>query len=228
MQVATIFDEASEYVERRSADRHVAVMLIAKVTSLGQQSICRIRDISTMGVKIETNIDLKVGQSAALELRSDLKMTGRVRWKKGSNAGIQFDAPIDMSRYLLRTESKIDRIKARPPRYSCSAEAMVFTDNGCCACLVADISLSGAGLRNITEKMKLRPGQTLRFMSDGLSVHHATIAWTDSDRVGLKFRQPIKYTELQEWLTEYACLLPQMPGLQTVDRMASREFTVRH
>lgn len=228
MQVATTIDVVSEYVERRNADRHVAVMLIAKVTSQGQQSICRIRDISATGLKIETSIDLKVGQVAALELRSDLKMTGHVRWKKGQNVGIQFDAPIDMSRYLLRTESKIDRIKARAPRYSCSAEAMVFTDNGCCACLVSNISLSGAGLRNITIKMKLRPGQTLRFMSDGLSVHHATIAWTDCDRVGLKFRQPIKYTELQEWLDDYSCTLPMPPALLTADHIGKTAFTVRH
>lgn len=228
MQVATIINEASEYVDRRRADRHVAVMLIAKVTSQGQQSICRIRDISATGVKIETSIDLKVGQVAALELRSDLKMAGHVRWKKGQNAGIQFDAGIDVARYLLRTESRIDRIKARAPRYSCSAEAMLFSDNGCCACLVSNISLSGAGLTNIPESMKLRPGQTLRVMSEGLSTRHAAIAWVNGCRAGLKFRQPIKYTELQEWLADYACTLPTMPALLSADHIETTAFTVRH
>lgn len=228
MQIATKIDLTSEYPERRNADRHVAVMLIAKITSNDQQSICRIRDISTMGVKIETNIDLVPGQAVTLELRSDLKMEGSVRWSKGQNAGIEFDAPIGLSRYLCRSESKIDRIKARAPRYSCSAEAMVFTDHGCCACQVSDLSLSGAGLTNVPARMKLKSGQTLRLMPDGLSAHHATIAWADSDKVGLKFRQPIKYTELQKWLSDYACSVSVAPALQMANRIASSEFTVRH
>jgi hypothetical protein len=228
MQAATTIDVISKFDERRSSDRHVAVMLIAKVTSQGQQSICRIRDISTTGVKIETNIDLHACESVALELRSDLKMIGRVRWKRGQSAGIQFDAAIDLERYLLRTESKIDRIKARAPRYRCSAGAMAFTDHGCFTCLVSDISLSGVGLTNIPEKMKLRAGQTLRVISDGLSARHALIVWVDCDRVGLKFRQPIKYTELQEWLADHSCAAPVTQGLLSADHIRMSAFTVRH
>jgi|GEM_PF-1892894 len=204
MQIAITSDLDDSYLEKRNSERHVGLMLIAKIESMGMESVCRIRNISATGTQIETNIPLKCDQSVALELRSDLKLTGRVRWKNREYAGLQFDTPIDVTRYLLRPESKIDRIKVRAPRYQCHAEAMVIADMGNFRCLVSDVSLSGACVSNLPSKVKLKPGQTVQFSCDGLPVRYACITWADCDRLGLNFRHPVKYTELQAWLTEYS------------------------
>jgi len=193
-----------QVVERRASARHIAVMLIAKLSCADTQTICRIRNISSMGARIETNMALKQGALLALELRSDLKMTGRVMWAKDGNAGIQFDAAIDVSRFLMRSESRIDRRKPRPPRYQCAVNVVLVTDGGCFSCSMFDIGLSGAGLCDLPPRTKLRAGHVVKLIADGISSHHATVAWTDGNRAGIKFRHPLKYTELQEWLLDYA------------------------
>ncbi|MVZ98649.1 PilZ domain-containing protein [Sphingorhabdus sp. IMCC26285] len=193
-----------DIVERRSSERHVAVMLIAKFSCQNAQTVCRIRNISATGARIETNLDVQFGQSMTLELRSDLRMTGKIMWVKNGNAGIQFDTPIDVTRYLLRSESKIDRIKARAPRYDCFANIMIVTDSGCYSCTMPDIGLSGAGISDIPARAKLRPGHVVKIIADGISSHHASVAWVDGNKAGIKFRHPLKYTDLQEWLIDFA------------------------
>lgn len=204
MLEAVTAEPTVEMVERRANARHIAVMLIAKLSCAGTQSICRIRNISSMGARIETNLDLQKGERLALELRSDLKMTGQIMWVDGGNAGVQFDEPIDVARYLMRTESRIDRRKPRPPRYQCAANVVLVTDGGCFSCSMFDIGLSGAGLCDLPPRMKLRAGHIVKLIADGISSHHATVAWTEGNRAGIKFRHPLKYTELQEWLLDYA------------------------
>ncbi len=189
------------HVDRRADARHVAVMLIAKLSCGHSQTICRIRNISAMGARIVTLFPLTPGDSIGIELRSDLKMDGKVMWFRDSNSGVQFDVPIDVSRYLLRPESKIDRIKVRAPRYHCIADAIVRSDSGSLSCKITDIGLSGAGLVDLPDKAALRPGYELKLETDGISAHHATVAWIADRRAGLKFRHPLKYTELQDWLS---------------------------
>lgn len=219
MQIAVTENTVAELVERRSSERHVAVMLIAKFSSGPVQSICRIRNISAMGARIETNLALQIGQRMSLELRSDLQMTGRIMWAKDGNAGVQFDTAIDVAKFLSRSESKIDRIKARAPRYQCFANVVIVTDGGCFSCNMADIALSGAGLVDIPARAKLRSGNILKIIADGISAHHATIAWVDGPRAGIKFRHPLRYTDLQEWLFDFAS------PAETVDHSLS---SVRH
>lgn len=205
----------ADLVERRSGERHVAVMLIAKISCQKGQTICRIRNISAMGARIETNLAVQPGQSISLELRSDLHMTGKIMWFNNGNAGIQFDAPIDVARFLHRSESKIDRIKARAPRYDCFANIMIVTDHGCFSCTMPDIGLSGAGISNIPARAKLRTGHIVKIIADGISSHHASVAWVDGNRAGIKFRHPLKYTDLQEWLIDYACPQISLPSFET-------------
>jgi len=204
LEAAVAVEPDIQVVERRTSARHIAVMLIAKLSCADTQTICRIRNISSMGARIETNLALKKGAILALELRSDLKMTGRVMWANGGHAGVQFDEAIDVARYLMRSESRIDRRKPRPPRYQCAANVVLVTDGGCFSCSMFDIGLSGAGLSDLPPRTKLRPGLVVKLIADGISSHHATVAWADGNRAGIKFRHPLKYTELQEWLLDYA------------------------
>lgn len=204
-----------DIVERRSSERHVAVMLIAKLSCQNAQTICRIRNISATGARIETNLAVQIGQPMTLELRSDLHMNGKIMWAKNGNAGIQFDTPIDVTRFLLRSESKIDRIKARAPRYDCFANIVIVIDSGCYSCTMLDIGLSGAGLSDIPARAKLRPGHIVKIIADGISSHHASVAWVDGNKAGIKFRHPLKYTDLQEWLIDFANPPISNPSLDT-------------
>jgi PilZ domain len=158
MQAATFPELSLSVSERRSHARHVAVILIAKLSMATEQSICRIRNLSEMGALIETTVKLSVGQTVSLELRSDLCMTGQIVWADDARAGVRFDAPIDVTRYLVRSEGKIDRVKARAPRYRCSADAIIGVDNRRVPCKVNDIGLSGAKLSNLPHRALIRQG----------------------------------------------------------------------
>ena len=204
MPEATVNVTGTLQSERRASARHIAVMLIAKLACADTQNVCRIRNISSTGARLETNMLLQLGQSISLELRSDLRTTGRVIWTKDGNMGVRFDDEIDVARYLMRTESKIDRMKARAPRYQCAAEVILVTDGGCFSCNLFDIGLSGAGLADLSTKAKVRPGSIIKLIADGISSHHANVAWVDGNRAGIKFRHPLKYTELHDWLLEYS------------------------
>jgi PilZ domain len=202
MHAAATVELIDTIPERRAGVRHIAVMLIAKLSHAHTHTICRIRNISAMGARLETGLNLATGQLVSLELRSDLQMTGRIMWTRNGNAGVQFDAPIDVRRYLMRPENKIDRIRARAPRYRCIADAIVLTDDGCLSCKITDIGLSGAGLIELPDLVSFRQGQILKLKADGISSHHASVAWVANKRAGIKFRHPLKYTELQDWLND--------------------------
>lgn len=204
MQVSPTNTIPSHVSERRNAKRHVAVMLLAKLTCGNEATICRIRNISAMGAQIETKAALMINQPIALELRSDLKMNGYVAWSDGSLAGVQFETGIDVNRYLARSESRIDRIKARAPRFQCHSRIFLIADGKFIGCHITDISLSGTGVSGLPARNALRNDQMVSIIADGLSVHHASVAWSDGDRMGLRFRHPLKYTDLQAWLADYS------------------------
>ena len=49
MQIAITSDWDDSCLEKRNAERHVGLMLIAKIKAMGMESICRIRNISATG-----------------------------------------------------------------------------------------------------------------------------------------------------------------------------------
>ncbi|MGB5076350.1 MAG: PilZ domain-containing protein [Sphingorhabdus sp.] len=190
--------------ERRLGQRHTAVILVAKLSTNSNQSVCRVRNISEMGAKLETRIALEIGQQVDLELRSDLKMSGRIVWVNGGHAGVQFNTAIDVERFLTRPESRIDRIRARAPRYKCAAKALVLSDLGNFACSMSDIALFGACLTNLPNPAMMRDGQVIKLMVEGIPAHHATVAWINGTSAGIKFRHPLRYNDLDEWLCDNA------------------------
>jgi len=204
MQTGLTIDVSDRLAERRHTVRHVAVMLLAKLTSDSDATICRIRNISATGAQIETKAVLIRNQPLALELRSDLKMNGRVAWSDGCLAGVQFETAIDVNRYLTRSESRIDRIKVRAPRFQCHASIFLIADGQCIACHATDISLSGMGLASLPARAILKNDQIVSIIADGLSLHKASVTWSQGDRIGLRFRNPLRYTDLREWLADHS------------------------
>ena len=71
---------ASQAAERRTAKRHMSVFLLAKVTTEDRQSLGRVLNLSQTGAKIETRLSFTPGDPLVLEIRSDLKVAGTVRW----------------------------------------------------------------------------------------------------------------------------------------------------
>ena len=202
MQSAMTAEKLESATERRSGARHVAVILIAKLTVGSVHSVCRIRNISISGALLELSHVIAPGQKVLLELRSDLVVSGKIVWTKNGHSGVQFDNHIDVSQYLSRTESRLNRIKVRAPRYRCTADALLEHNGQMFACTLFDIAMSGARLCNLPAELTLKRGHPVKLMRDSMPSRNAIVVWTDKHSAGIKFHQPLKYGQLEDWLSE--------------------------
>ena len=191
--------KVSKAAERRAAKRHMSVFLLAKVTTARHQALGRVLNLSQTGAKIETRLKLAVGDALTLEIRSDLKATGIVRWAGDQSFGIEFDHAVDVSRFLSRQQARLGRVKPRAPRYVCDAEATVNAETETSIVKVRDVSLSGAGLAGETQ---LRRDDEVLVTIFGLKPRRAKVIWANTDGVGITFLKPLDFRDLESWLSE--------------------------
>lgn len=191
--------KSSEAAERRTAKRHMSVFLLAKVTTEQHQALGRVLNLSQTGAKIETSLKLRAGDALTLEIRSDLKASGTVRWSRNQSIGVEFDHPVDIDRFLSRQNDKLGRVKPRAPRYLCDAEATVNADTETGTFKVRDVSLSGAGLAG---DLTLSRNDDILVTIFGLKPRRAKVIWASADGVGITFLKPLDYRDLESWLSE--------------------------
>lgn len=183
--------------DRRAAKRHMAVLLLVKLDVDGRQALARITNLSRTGARIETSLPLSPGSAISIELRSDVSAEAVVRWVDGQTAGVEFDTPIDVDRFLSRKVSSLSRKKPRPPRYVCDAPARVTTEDGSFSADLMDLSMSGARLSAETE---WKADDIVVLAIEGLKPRRARVAWTRNGIAGIEFMLPLNYREFDIWL----------------------------
>ena len=190
---------ASKAAERRTAKRHMSVFLLAKVTTEDRQSLGRVLNLSQTGAKIETRLSFTPGDPLVLEIRSDLKVAGTVRWVAEKSIGILFDKEIDVERFLSREQPKLRREKPRAPRYVCDTDASISAEAEKSVLKVRDVSLSGAGL---TGETCLNPGEDVLVTILGLAPRRAKVMWSNATGIGITFLKPLDFRDFDQWLEE--------------------------
>jgi hypothetical protein len=183
--------------DRRTAKRHMAVLLLVKLAVDGREALARITNLSRTGARIETSLPLQQGLLVGIELRSDAAADAIVRWVDGQSAGVEFTAPIDVDRFLSRKVSTLSRQKPRSPRYVCDAPARITTEEGSFTADLMDLSLSGARISADTE---WKTDDTVVVAIEGLKPRRARIAWTRKEMAGIEFMLPLNYREFDVWL----------------------------
>jgi hypothetical protein len=186
--------------DRRSASRQISVMLFAKLVANGHQLPCRVLNLSIHGAKIESNIPLAPDHKVVIEFRSDLAISGTVRWVHHRKAGIHFDTAIDLVSLLRRSEVRIERIKPRPPRYRCDAKVAIKTDAQWLQGNVVDISNTGL---KVCCPNNLHCKTEVMVEIERMPRRKAQVAWSSAETVGLRFINPFKYQELELWLLRH-------------------------
>lgn len=78
--------------EKRTAKR-ARVYYAAQIAALGDVRNVKLRDVSTHGAMIETDLALKAGDEVEL-VRADLRLWSRVVWVEGKRAGLEFVEPV--------------------------------------------------------------------------------------------------------------------------------------
>lgn len=198
---------ASRTAERRTAKRHMSVFLLAKITAGDRQSLGRVLNLSHSGAKIETRLAFTPGDPLFLEIRSDLKVAGTVRWVGDKSIGILFDKEIDVGRFLSREQPKLRKEKPRAPRYVCDTDASISAETEKSVLKVRDVSLSGAGL---TGETTLNPGEDVLVTILGLEPRRAKVMWSNAQGIGITFLKPLDFRDFDQWLDEQKAR-PQEP-----------------
>ncbi|NYT42092.1 PilZ domain-containing protein [Sphingomonas sp. R-74633] len=195
---ASAFEDREEWVER--APRAVATLLVAKLSHEGNPGqLCRVRNISEMGMQIDTVASLLPGMHITVETRGGAQLTGTIAWTQGRRAGVRFDGPIDVEAILGKPQAVAATAAPRPrsPRFVAEIPARISSYGRSIDVVLADLSQGGACLRL---QRTLRADTEVILMIPGLAPRRCTTRWSHEEYTGVAFHDPFSYLELSTWL----------------------------
>lgn len=183
--------------DRRRANRHVSVLVLAKVITEGLAQMCKVRDISSTGMRIETRAVLRPGQMLSVEFRSGRRVDGTVRWVREPNAGIEFAAELAVEILLGHADRTTIAPRARLPRFERTADAVVKRDQQLRPAQLLNISMTGACL-GVTDMFRVQDPVVVTI--DGLPPRSAEVMWIETGKIGVRFLQAIDLATFNAWL----------------------------
>ena len=189
-------DEAN--VERRAdgEQRLVTTLLVGRLIAPGGDGLCRVRNMSAGGARIETPYPLRPGDPVRVELRGDTVLEGHIRWISPGTAGMQFDQTIDTAAVLHGGVSDHEW-HHRMPRAPTACSVVARQSGRIVRAEMLDINPRGARL-----------GELRKPFADGLLLLsiplldpvEAVVRWRNEDMVGVQFTRSIAFGALAEWL----------------------------
>lgn len=176
--------------------RQVTILLVARLVTDTGDELCRIRNISTRGMMLETGAPLDTDQRVRVELRNLQAVKGRIVWIKDGRAGLQFDAPVGTD--LLRARvGRRGAPRPRAPRVSTECPVLVRIEGRVSRAILLDLSSSGGKL---AIAQRLAPGDQLMVTLPGLPPKRAAVRWAREGQAGMAFLEAIAFAELDGWL----------------------------
>ncbi|MPT49194.1 MAG: PilZ domain-containing protein [Sphingobium sp.] len=206
--------QSQEQGERRSGERQVSVLLHAGIAHGGKDGLCRIRNLSSGGVMLESNLPLMQDDDIRLQLRSGHQVRGRVRWVLGNRAGIAFHDPAD-ALLFTGTPQKLMTDVVSPIGYPLfERHGPVRLDSGRGHATVPLLMVSPAGI--IVADPPLWPGETVYTVHiRGLDTFKARVGeqmmMEEGEALSLLFVEPPHHKALNDWLTSYAAVVGDAP-----------------
>lgn len=183
--------------ESRSDTRHLTPLRIARIHAGGADDLCLIRNISELGMMIETGHPLVRGQKVIIEIRSDRLIAGTVRWIRPGGAGIELDTPIDVGETLGGAIAPNTAQHPRAPRFARSGVAMIDAASGSAIAPIINVSLSGLCIQ---ASANFRRFERAIVRIEGLCDTAAQIRWVGDAATGLQFDHRLSFRRLQKWL----------------------------
>jgi hypothetical protein len=183
--------------ERRRQERHIRILRVGVLFFDGRRELCLIRNISSGGLMAHVYSAVTPDEPVTVELKTNQQVRGRIAWASGSDAGIAFDAPVDIVELLANPPVLNNGWRPRSPRVEVERAATLRCGARTRWVKTRDISQSG---------IKLEVDQPLEIGSDVvLTLEHlgaiaGVVRWQDEAVCGIEFNQLIPFGELIEWL----------------------------
>lgn len=193
--------------ERRSSERHIKILRVGTIVVAGHRELCLIRNISAGGVMAHVYSQLMPGQHVSIELKTSQAVTGRVVWTRGGNAGIQFDAPVDVAELLASPQGVENGWRPRTPRVEIDRMATLRAGARTYWVHARDISQSGVKLETDDAggtRTEAAPGvgEEVVVTLDGFRPLPGVVRWAAAGRFGVSFNQLIPFADLIDWLKQ--------------------------
>jgi hypothetical protein len=195
--------------ERRTDDRLMPLLRIAKLVSGESERLMRVRNVSAGGLMGEIVDPPEVGEQVSLELSSQ-KIPSTVVWIREGMAGLKFDQTVDLGELLAGRKPR-HGFRPRPPRLEVECKASVRVGKVYYTVDVHDISLGGMKVEPIDEYCV---GKDVVVVVESLRPIKGDVRWYSDRRAGIVFKQPLEFQELAEWVgkrLEVASLKPTRP-----------------
>lgn len=159
-----------------------------------RRELCLIKNISAGGMMIRAYCTLSVGAALSIELKCGQPVNGRVSWTRDRDAGIAFDAAVDVVDIL---SASMEGPRPRMPRIEVSCFAFVREDGNCLRVRVRDISQGGVKIECASP---LGPGSQLVITLPGFPPLHGVASWSSDGSAGISFNRLLPLQELVGWL----------------------------
>lgn len=182
--------------EKRTDERLLALLPVAKLVTETSQALCRIKNISAGGLHVEATSPMPTGMSLYVELASEQRIPGTVVWTRNGALGIKFDQDVDL-RELLANRRPRSGFRSRPPRLEIACSATVRIGRLYHKVEVRDISLGGMKvLINDWECV----GKPATVTVESLRPIEGRVRWYKAGQAGILFDKPLRFEELAEWM----------------------------
>ena len=186
-------DSALADEDRRKQNRHIAMLRLAKIKADSGEGWGFIKNLSATGMMVEVHPNFELGDSVSAILTEEQELTGTVRWRKKALAGIEFSAPIDVSKVLAKpNEGKQGRV-SRLPRIEMKHPINLYLGSKLIHGDICDISPAGICVRT---DFTFEIGKSLRLSVPELLDISGTVRWQSGDRVGIVFSQRLPLDDL--------------------------------
>ena len=183
--------------ERRHQERQLTILRVGILVIEGRRELCLIRNISAGGLMAHVYSPIEPDQRVTVELKSNQQMGGRIVWLREGNAGIAFDAPVDVAELLANPPMLGNGWRPRLPRVEIDRLATLRAGADTYWVQARDISQGGV---KIDTDRPLEVGAEVVVTLEFFRPLAATVRWHSDQACGIAFNQIIPFDELIAWL----------------------------
>jgi len=181
--------------ERRSEERVLPTLRVAKLSSAIGEQLIRIRNMSAGGLMADCSRCPPIGETVRIEL-SGQSIPAVVVWIRDGLIGLKFDQGVDLGELLAGRKPR-HGFRQRPPRLEIGCSATVKLRKLYYKVEVHDMSLGGMKVGPIEEYCI---GEKVIVVVESLRPIRGEVRWYSDRRAGIVFDQELSFEELAEWV----------------------------
>lgn len=188
--------------ENREHQRHYTIMRTAKLATGKGEGLGIVRNVSDGGMKIDVVVPPAIGEAVTVSLFDGQQIAATVIWQQGSEIGVSFAKPFDVSEVLTVPERLENGKPPRLPRLKADRETIIDAGQKQIATAkIRDVSQRGA---RIAVGKPLTRGQDVWLRPSGVKPVRATVRWCRDGEAGIAFHETLGVETVMAWLRDPA------------------------